>query len=175
MALVVFLRGINVGGHKVFQPTALARELADFDVVNVGAAGTFVVRNTIAQAKLRAEILQRLPVQAEVMICASREVLDLAMPEGVEDEASQSKVTRYVSILANRPRSLPALPLRQPDSEDWQVKVLGVAGRFALSLHRRLGPRLVYPNEVVEKHLGLSATTRNWNTIAAICAILKEK
>ncbi|MBI3694456.1 MAG: hypothetical protein HY238_06415, partial [Acidobacteria bacterium] len=47
MALVVFMRGVNVGGHKAFQPSVLARELAAFDVVNVGAAGTFVIRKTI--------------------------------------------------------------------------------------------------------------------------------
>jgi uncharacterized protein (DUF1697 family) len=172
MALVVFLRGINVGGHKVFQPTALAREIADFDVVNVGAAGTFVVRKTVGQAALRAAILQRLPVQADVMICRSREVLDLLSAEHFEAEASKSDVTRYVSVLAKRPRTLPGLPFCKPDGEDWQVKVLGVAGRFALSLHRRLGRTLVYPNEVVEKQIGISATTRNWNTIAAVCAIL---
>jgi len=45
MALVVFLRGVNVGGHRTFRPSLLANELSDFDVVNVGAAGTFVVRN----------------------------------------------------------------------------------------------------------------------------------
>jgi hypothetical protein len=28
------------------------------------------------------------------------------------------------------------------------------------------------PNEVVEKNLGVPATTRDWNTIAAICRIL---
>ena len=44
MALVVFLRGVNVGGHRTFRPSVLARELGDYDVVNVGAAGTFVVR-----------------------------------------------------------------------------------------------------------------------------------
>jgi len=31
----------------------------------------------------------------------------------------------------------------------------------------------LYPNAVVEKHLGLPATTRSWNTIAAICEFLK--
>jgi hypothetical protein len=46
---------------------------------------------------------------------------------------------------------------------------------FALSLHRRVGRTLVYPNEVVERHLGVSATTRNWNTVCAICDILKRK
>ena len=51
MALVVLLRGVNVGGHKAFQPSALAKELADFDVVNVGAAGTFVVLGLLASQR----------------------------------------------------------------------------------------------------------------------------
>ena len=42
-ALVVFLRGVNVGGHRTFRPSVVAKELRKFDVVNVGAAGTFVV------------------------------------------------------------------------------------------------------------------------------------
>ena len=37
MALVVLLRGVNVGGHKTFRPAALAKELALLDAVNIGA------------------------------------------------------------------------------------------------------------------------------------------
>jgi len=44
MALIVLLRGINVGGHRAFRPKLLAQDLGRFDVVNIGAAGTFVVR-----------------------------------------------------------------------------------------------------------------------------------
>jgi len=44
MALIVFFRGINVGGHRAFRPSALAKELGIYDAVNVGAAGTLVVR-----------------------------------------------------------------------------------------------------------------------------------
>ena len=54
MAFVVFLRGVNVGGHKAFQPSVLAKELADFDVVSVGAAGAEAV----------------LPKSGSVMFCA---------------------------------------------------------------------------------------------------------
>jgi uncharacterized protein (DUF1697 family) len=173
MALVLFLRGVNVGGNKVFQPSVLAQELADFDVVNVGAAGTFVVRKRIGQAVLRTEILRRLPVNAELMICPSRAVLDLGYREPFGNDPSEKDVKRYVSVLAKRPRALPSLPITQPSGDDWQVKLIGVAGRFALSLHRRLGRALVYPNEVVEKKLGVSATTRNWNTISAVCEVLQ--
>jgi hypothetical protein len=31
----------------------------------------------------------------------------------------------------------------------------------------------LYPNEVVEKQLGVSATTRGWDTLAAICDLLR--
>lgn len=173
MALVVFLRGVNVGGHKTFRPSALAKELADFDVVNVGSAGTFVVRKTIRMAALRAEVLRRLPVKAEFMTCRGCDVLDLASRDPFGDALADEDVNQYVSVLANRPRTLPPLPISHPAGADWQVKVIEMTGRFALSLHRRLGRTLVYPNEVVEKKLGVRATTRNWSTISAVCKVLE--
>lgn len=109
-----------------------------------------------------------------MMICPAREVLELAAEAAFGDESPAAEVKRYVSVLDKRPRSLPALPITQPAIEQWQVKVVGVSGRFVLSLHRRQGRTLIYPNEVVEKRLGVSATTRNWNTISAICAVLED-
>jgi len=44
MKWVVFLRGVNVGGANRCQPAAIAKQLAKFGVVNIGAVGTFVVR-----------------------------------------------------------------------------------------------------------------------------------
>jgi len=38
MSLVLFLRAVNVGGHQVFRPSLLARELAHLGVINLGAA-----------------------------------------------------------------------------------------------------------------------------------------
>ena len=77
MALVVFLRGVNVGGHRTFRPSVLARELRDYGVVNVGAAGTFIVRKPGPQAKFRAELLRRLPFEAQVALCDGRDLIRL--------------------------------------------------------------------------------------------------
>ena len=173
MAWVVFLRGVNVGGHKAFRPSVVARELAEWDVVNVGAAGTFLVRKTISLAMLRAKLSRRLPFAADLMICRAREVSDLGSGDPFPHARSDRELSRFVSVLARRPRALPPLPIRQPAGDNWQVKVIGVRDRFALSLHRRVGRTLVYPNEVVERHLGVSATTRNWTTVCAICDILQ--
>jgi len=37
VALVVFLRGLNVGGYRNFRPAALARQLHHLDAVKIGA------------------------------------------------------------------------------------------------------------------------------------------
>src|SRR5712691_6547435 len=119
VALVVFLRGVNVGGHKTFRPSVLARKLANYDVVNVGAAGTFVVMKPISQAKLRVELLRRLPFEAELMICSARDVIRLASGKPFGGQPSGPDVVRFVSVLAKRPRVLPTLPLSLPASDNW--------------------------------------------------------
>src|SRR5437868_15115764 len=98
MALVVFLRGVNVGGYKTFRPSLLATQLSDFDVVNVGAAGTFVVRKRISEAKLRAELIRRLPFEADVMICKGSDVLALAADNSFTGQPAGPKFVHFVSI-----------------------------------------------------------------------------
>jgi hypothetical protein len=44
MSSVVFLRAVNVGGANRCRPAELAKQLAKFGVVNIGAVGTFLVR-----------------------------------------------------------------------------------------------------------------------------------
>src|SRR5262249_46800717 len=141
MAWVVFLRGVNVGGHKAFQPSAVAKELADFDAVNVGAAGTFVIRKPVSQRSLRAELLRLVPFEAELMICPGRDLIDLACEDSFPGGPPGDGVERFLSVLAKCPRTLPDFPVSQPDDDAWQVKIVGVIGRCALSLRRRQGPR----------------------------------
>ena len=80
MALVVFLRGVNVGGHRTFRPSVLAKELREYDVVNIGAAGTFVVRKPGSRAAFQAKLRRRLPFEAEVMICDGRDLIAARAP-----------------------------------------------------------------------------------------------
>lgn len=168
MAQVVFLRGVNVGGHKKFQPSVLARELSDLGVVNIGAAGTFVVRGTISQAALRSRIRNLLAFDAEIIVCPARDIVTLLNSEPFLKIEADSGCRPFVTIMANAPRTRHQLPIRQPAGDKWEVSVIGISGRFALSLSRRMGKSILYPNEVVEKQFGVPATTRNWNTIVAI-------
>jgi hypothetical protein len=77
MALVAFLRGVNVGGHRRFRPSVLARELSHYGVLNVGAAGTLVVRKPGSRTKFRAALLRKLPFEAEIVLCEGRDLVRL--------------------------------------------------------------------------------------------------
>jgi uncharacterized protein (DUF1697 family) len=173
MAQVVFLRGVNVGGHKTFRPAEVAKKLADLDVVNIGAAGTFVVRKKLGPAALKAKLLEALEFDAELMICPDRDLLDLTDDDPFVVEPGPKDAKRYVTIMAKPAKAPPRLPITQPAGPNWEVWVFALWGRYAFSHARRLGERVVYPNAVIEKHLGIAATTRNWNTIEAIVKILR--
>ena len=178
MSLVVFLRGVNVGGHKAFRPSVVATKLTELDVKSFGAAGTFIVRGGVTERVLRAAFSKQLPFDARVMMCTAPELVDLVDDDPLGDHAQERDVTRFVSVIEKRPRTMPRLPIYAPDGpgkHDWQVAVMEVRGCFAVSLHRRKAKTLVYPNEVVEKRLGVAATTRNWNTMLTLRAALDAK
>ncbi|MFZ0340197.1 MAG: DUF1697 domain-containing protein, partial [Terracidiphilus sp.] len=99
MALVVFLRGVNVGGHRTFRPSVFARGLSDYGVVNIGAAGTFVVRKRGSEAKLRAALLRKLPCEAEVVLCDGRDLIRLVSQNPFGAEVLRPDIVRFVSIL----------------------------------------------------------------------------
>src|SRR6185436_7901644 len=105
MALVVFLRGVNVGGHRTFRPSLLAKQLRRYDVVNIGAAGTFVVRKRISRAKLRAEVTRRLPFEAHVVMCSGSDILGLAARNPFAGQPSGPAILQFVSVLAKRSRA----------------------------------------------------------------------
>jgi uncharacterized protein (DUF1697 family) len=173
MPLVVLLRGVNVGGHRTFRPSVLAKDLKQLDVVNVGAAGTFVVRAPISQAELRAELMRRLPFDTEVMICKSREVLRLIGNDPFVDQRSGPDIVRFVSVLATRRPPLPSLPLHIPARGEWGVKLLAQQARFVLGLYRREMKAIRYLGQI-DKIFGVPVTTRNWNTFEAIARVLRQ-
>jgi uncharacterized protein (DUF1697 family) len=174
MALVAFLRGVNVGGHRIFQPSALARELDHLGVVNVGAAGTFVIRGRCSQEDARAQIGQKMGFPAELMICRGGDLIDVVGRDPFSSPPCTGDLRRFASVLAQRPRKHPPLPLDVPANGAWQVRLIEISGPFVLGWWRRLGKRFIDPNGAVEKSLGVSATTRNWNTIVKLAEILER-
>jgi len=173
MALVVFLRGVNVGGHKTFRPTRLVGQLRHLGAVNVGAAGTFLFRRPIRPAQLRTEIARRLPFEAEIMICQGRDIRRLVSRDPFAAEPARPEVVRFVSVLARLPRSAPALPMQFPSEGPWVLKVLAREGKFVLGEYRRHMKAIGYLGKL-DRLFGAPVTTRNWSTITAVDSLLEQ-
>jgi uncharacterized protein (DUF1697 family) len=171
MGLVVFLRGINVGGHRRFRPTQLAEALRHLGAVNIGAAGTLVIREPMTQAEARAEVARELPFAAEIVVCQGRDIVGLVAKNPFAGQRVERGVVRFVSVLSQRPRLRPSLPMRFPATGQWLMKILARRNRFIFGMYRRHMKVIGYLG-ALDRLYGVPVTTRNWNTITAIVPLL---
>ena len=137
MALVVFLRGVNVGGHRTFRPSALANQLERYGVVNVGAAGTFVVRNPGGRTAFAAVLRRELPFETHIMICDARTLQRAHADRPFGSGSARRDVVRFASVLSK------ARPLRAAAAAaaTTRRKVVRQDPRRELPVHfRRVSP-----------------------------------
>ena len=174
MALVVLLRGVNVGGHRTFRPAALAEQLTHLDAVNIGAAGTFVIRQPVTRAQLRAELVSRLPFNAQIMICEGREIVRLMSQNHFGDQPMRPNIVRFVSVLSRGPRSAPSMPMSFPCRGRWLLRILARDNRYVFGLYRRHMKVIGYLG-LFDRLFGVPVTTRNWNTMTAIARVLGKE
>lgn len=175
MPSVVFLRAVNVGKANRCRPAEIAKKLAKFGAVNIGAVGTFVVRKEVSESALRSAICRELPFKIDVMICPEREILKLAAKDPFKGQPSDPTITRFVNVL-HKPISSHVtrhMSLALPSEDDWLAKVTAIDGRFVLGVYRREMKAIGYLGKI-EKLLGVPATNRNWNTLEKVVQILRS-
>ena len=177
MRWVIFLRAVNVGGANRCRPAQIAKQLARFGFVNIGAVGTFVVRENVSESTLRTAISRKLPFECEIMICSARDVIKLSATDPFSEQPSGPDITRFVMVL-HKPLTSSQVTrhssLCLPSDNDWLVKIIAIRGRFVLGLYRRQ-MKAISGLGRIEKLLGVPATTRNWNTIEKIVKILRNE
>ncbi len=160
-----------MGGHRTFRPSVVARSLSSFDIVNVGAAGTFVVRKPRSRATLRSALQRHLPSETEIAVCHGSDVLRLAEQNPFESTATRSDVVQFVSILSRAAKATPSLPLTLSSDGEWLVRVLGSTNRFVYGLYRRRMKTIGYLGKL-DTLFGAPATTRSWSTMLSIARVL---
>jgi uncharacterized protein (DUF1697 family) len=171
VALVVFLRGANVGGHRVFRPAALAKALSHFGAVNIGAAGTFVIGEPVRRKELRVELARQLPFDTHIVICEGREIARLMSLQVFDGVVARRGIVRFVSVLVAPPRITPRLPVRFPSRGQWLLEIVRRDGRFVFGQYRRHIRTISYFG-MLDRVFGVPVTTRNWNTMTAIAKVL---
>ena len=174
---VAFLRGINVGGHKVIKMSDLARlfESLGFQNVKTYIASGNVLFDT-AEANPDAVITEienglhtALGYEVRVILRTIPEIEDLVRMDPFKDVALGEHVRLYVTFLAEEPRSTLKLPYKSSAGE---FQILQRKGRDIFSAVSLSGmSRSVDGMTFVEKEFGSVSTTRNWNTVRKIAAL----
>jgi len=151
----------------------LARDLAAYDVVNVGAAGTLVVRKPVSRTKFLAELRRKLPFEAAVSFCDARDLIRLEMENPFGAEPFDQNVVRFVSVLSKTSRGKASLPIAFPGDEEWFVRIIGSRNHLLFGVYRRHMRTIGYLGQI-DKLFGAPATTRSWSTMLSVLRLLKE-
>jgi len=151
----------------------LARELGAYDVVNVGAAGTLVVRKPGSRTKFLAALRRKLPPETVVAFCNGSDLIRLEMENPFEAEPSRPGIVRFVSILSRAGRGKTSLPVAIPEAGEWFVRIIGLKNRLVFGVYRRHMKTIAYLGQI-DKLFGAQATTRSWSTILSVLQILKN-
>ena len=141
--------------------------------MNVGAAGTLVIRKPGSRAKFLAELHRRLPFVATISICDGRDLIQLEMENPFKAEPPHADVVPFVSILSRAGRSGVSLPITLPERGEWLVRIIGAKNRFVYGVYRRRMKTIGCLNQI-DTLFGARATTRSWKTILAVLRILKS-
>jgi uncharacterized protein (DUF1697 family) len=158
VAVAIFLRAVNVGGHSVFSVKALAEKL---DLVNIGAAGTFVARRNLSAARIAREM----PFETHVIVRPAAEVIALVRagpPKGPRG------TQLFVSVLARAPTKRPTIPLERPIGRPWALRVVARRGAYLVCVRRIAVQRGLDLSAILQREFGAAVTTRSWGTMVRV-------
>ncbi|MGH7671685.1 MAG: DUF1697 domain-containing protein [Gemmatimonadales bacterium] len=171
---VAFLRAINVGGHAIVKMTALRDAFAAAGCKNVRTliqSGNVVfdapAETTAALVqRIRAKLRDLLGDEPGVFFRTIRDIARLVKLAPFKRFATRRGIKLYVAFLSQKPRRRPRFPLRSA-SEALDVIGMKRLEVFVVSGRKKNG-FYGFPNALVEKELGVPATSRNWSTIMKI-------
>lgn len=176
---VAFLRAINVGGHGVVKMTDLRAAFTAAgcqDVRTLIASGNVLFEAPAAgiaalERRIRAELGQLFETPPGLFIRTVQAVARLVQANPFGRYARKARLALYVAFLSRKPRQIPRLPLRSvPEVLD----VIRVKDREAFVVSGRKKNGLYgFPNLFIEKQLDVTATCRNWKTVAKIADMAK--
>lgn len=174
---VVLIRGINVGGHAKLAMADLRRLLAELGYEGVRThlqSGNAVVTASKAAATVAEEvekaIADQLDVRPQVLVRTRDELADVIERNPMPDAVSNGS-RFFVTFLSAKPakRALDGL-----DPADFAPDAWALSGR-ELYMHCPDGLRdSKLAKALTEKRLGVTATTRNWNTVTKLLTLADE-
>jgi len=167
---VVLLRKVNVGGNNLIKMDALRRafEAAGFKNVRTFQQAGNVVFETATKnpvsisEKVERHVSHAFNTDVRAIVFALDELARIAKQNPFKRVVA-GDVMLCVAFLADKPAQKPKLPQK---STTEHLELIAVRDRAAFVVARRKKSGWFgFPNNFVEKELGVTATTRQWSTL----------
>ena len=171
---IAFLRGINVGGHKLIRMAELVRIFSAAGCKNVRTfqqAGNVIFESRSASPKnltrkIEAALEKDLGYHVPVVLRSLDELQRMVKRDRFKKFAEEKEVMLCVVFLAESPQSKPRLPIIST-TENVEIFEIADGAAFAVTRRKKNG-WFGYPHAVVEKHLAVVGTTRQWKSFQKI-------
>jgi uncharacterized protein (DUF1697 family) len=178
---VAFLRAINVGGRAVVK---MADVQAAFAAAGCDNVRTFIASGNILfdapshaddalQTRIRRNVGRLLGSEPVIVYRTISDLERLLAATPFGELASDAGVKRYVAFVAEKTKQRPRFPLELPKEG---LEAIGMKNGDVLIVSRRKPDGMYgFPNNWIEKELGVTSTVRNWSTVTKIVALGKRK
>ena len=165
---VALLRAINVGGKNLLKMDALRSAFESEGLKNVRTfqqAGNVIFEAT----RIRKNLFQSLNLNGIVLSLTDLKQIIARDPF---KEVAAGDVMLCVVFFLDQPANSPKLPLISISDK---LEIVAVNDRAAFVVARRKPTGWFgFPNNFVEKQLGVTATTRQWSTVKKLVAFAEK-
>ena len=160
---VALLRKVNVGGNNLIKMDVLRRMFEEAGLKNVRTfqqAGNVVFESNLKKPLAKLESLPNTDLKAIVF---SVDELSQIVKHNPFKRVASGDVMLCVVFLFDRPARTPKLPLKST-TENLELIAIKDRAAFVVARRKKTG-WFGFPNNFVEKQLGVTATTRQWSTL----------
>ena len=176
---ISFLRGINVGGAKMIRMTALktayeglglapVRTLLNSGNVVFGASEKSAARLT---QLLEEGIEKETGLRTTIVIRSAAELAKIIAKNPFPKMAKEDPSHLLVMTLAGKPKAGAKAALAKAHSGPEEIRIAGE--NVYLTYPNGIGKSKL-TNTLLEKHLGVAGTARNWNTLTKLLTIAED-
>ncbi len=175
---VALLRAINVGGKNLLKLDALRNAFESAGLKNVRTfqqAGNVVFetsgkKSSLVAAKIEKQLFQSLSLKANVIVFSLSELMQVV--EHDPFEKIKGDVMLCVVFFVARPAGEFELPIVST-TDNLELIALNERAAFVVARRKKTG-WFGFPNNFVEKELGVTATTRQWSTVTKLLAFAEK-
>lgn len=174
MVYVALLRGINVGGHKLIK---MAELKAMFEALGLTKVQTYIQSGNVLFASNEEEaepLRRRIEQQIEAVFGFDVPVALRTLDEWERIIAQcpfPADESLYVAVMteAPLPEGVDRLQAHKIDGDEFRI-----GSREVYLLYRQPVHKSKLTNNLLEKKLGVPATSRNWQTMTRLAALGRE-